>query len=128
MSATRSLWRSLLTVFLTVTLVAFSVAGAGHAHAGIPHVGHAQVTAAGHAEASGPEQALDLSDRAERAGDEAAASPCGLNCCCHVSFVRWDFPAVAVGWKPGRTLVGIRKVAFDSLVPETLPEPPRSFA
>ncbi|MCX4194215.1 hypothetical protein [Methylobacterium oryzae] len=127
MSATRSLWRSLLAVFLTVTLVAFSVAGAGHAHAGARHVDHAQVTAEGLPEASWSEQALDLSHRAERAGDGATASPCGLNCC-HASTVRWDFPAMAVGWKLGQTLSGIRKIAFDSLVPETLSEPPRTFA
>lgn len=128
MSATRSLWRSLLTVLLAVSLVAVSVLGAGHAHAGARHGGVLQHAAAVHPDAAGPERTLGMSGCAELAGDETPTSPCGLNCCCHATFLRWDFPAVAVGWRPGRMLAGIHEVLFDSLAPESLPEPPRTFA
>ncbi|MEE7478802.1 MULTISPECIES: hypothetical protein [Methylobacterium] len=126
MSATRSLWRSLLTVFQIVTLVAFSVAGAGHSHVGATHAGHPTVAAA-HPEAPGPDQVYDASDRADRAGDEAATGSCGP-CCGHASYVRWDGFSVTVAWKPERTLAGLHVIAFDSLPPETLPEPPRTIA
>lgn len=123
MPTIRPLWRALLTVFLTVTLVVVSAAGAGHAHAGPPQVGQ---TASVH-----PDLVLQPvgapSDRAERAGDDAAAGPCGA-CCCHASLAHWDPPAVPVSWKRERTLAGIRAIAFDSVTPETLPEPPRTFA
>ncbi|CAX22846.1 hypothetical protein [Methylorubrum extorquens] len=120
-------WRFLIAVFLAVTLVALSVAGAGHSHGGAAHVGHAFVYAVGHPEASGSGQVADLSDGADSADDKAAAGPCGLNCH-HTSFVRWDFPVVAISWEPERTLAGIREVEFDSLALETPPEPPRTFA
>jgi hypothetical protein len=128
MSLTRTHWRLLLTVFLTATLAVFSVLGAGHAYAGSRHATHAHRVSAGHPEAPGPDRAFDVSDRAERADDDAPASPCGLNCCCQASLARWEPLAPAVGWKPGRLLAGIREVAFDSLSPETPPEPPRTFA
>jgi len=85
------------------------------------------VDAVGHPEASGSEQVADLSDGADSADDKAAAGPCGLNCH-HTSFVRWDFPVVAVSWEPERMLTGIREIEFDSVAPEMLPEPPRTFA
>lgn len=80
MSATRSLWRSLLTVLLAVSLVAVSVLGAGHAHAGARHGGVLQHAAAVHPDAAGPERTLGPSGCAELAGDETPTSPCGLNC------------------------------------------------
>lgn len=123
MPTIRPLWRALLTVFLTVMLVGVSVANAGHGHAG-----HAPIGPAASAHHDGvPEQVGDLSNHAERTGDDGAAGPCG--CCCHqASIVRWDSPAVPVSWRLARTLVGIRAIAFDSVAPETLPEPPRTFA
>ena len=127
MSTIWPLWRSSLAVFLAVTLVALSVPGAGHSHGGAAHVAHAFVDAVGHPEASGSEQVADLSDGADSADDKAAAGPCGLNCH-HTSFVRWDFPVVAVSWEPERMLTGIREIEFDSVAPEMLPEPPRTFA
>ncbi|MGT2481612.1 hypothetical protein ACU4GR_28435 [Methylobacterium oryzae CBMB20] len=126
MSATSTLWRSLLTVFLTVMLVALSVAGAGHSHAGATHDGHAMVSAAGHPGPASADQTGDVADHADRGGDKATGH-CGL-CCCHASFARSDAFAATVAWKPGPALAGIRTVAFDSVVPETLPEPPRTFA
>ncbi|OAH25833.1 hypothetical protein AX289_30410 [Methylorubrum populi] len=127
MLATRSLWRSLLTVFQIVVLVAFSVAGAGHSHVTTHHVGHDTSASVVYQEPSEPAQVDDVAGHAERSTDEAAASPCGP-CCCPGSFARWDCLTVAVAWNPERTLAGIRKVTFDSVVAETLPEPPRTFA
>ncbi|MEE7464994.1 hypothetical protein MFUR16E_29260 [Methylobacterium fujisawaense] len=123
MSAVRSHWRSLLTVFQIVALVAFSVAGVGHSHAGGTHAGHSVVSAVGHTETVISDLAGDVADRA---GDDAT-SDCGL-CCCHASFGRWDASAATVTWKPGRTLAGIRAVAFKSVASERLPEPPRTIA
>ncbi|MFW1466569.1 hypothetical protein ACEV75_24570, partial [Vibrio parahaemolyticus] len=88
------------TVFQIVTLVAFSVAGAGHSHADASHVGHAMVAAVGHSEAAGLERAIDVAGPADPVGDAAATGSCGL-CCCHASFVRWDGFSVTVAWKPG---------------------------
>ncbi|GJE81966.1 hypothetical protein [Methylorubrum thiocyanatum] len=127
MSATRSLWRSLLTVFQIVTLVAFSVVDAGHAHVATQHVGHDAAGSVVHYQHPGSAQADDVAGHADPGADEAVAGPCG-QCCCPASFARWDCLTVAVAWNPERTLAGIRKVTFDSVVPETLPEPPRTFA
>lgn len=119
MSATRSLWRPLLTILQIVVLVAFSLVSAGHSHAGTAHAGHATAASVAPSGAQGMEPGSD------RVCDEAGA--CGL-CCCHASLVRWDAFAVTVTWRPERRLTGLRAVAFDSLAPETLPEPPRPFA
>lgn len=119
MSATRSFWRSLLTVFQIVALVAFSVAGAGHAHAETAHAGHAAVAA--HAEAAG------LADHAEPVGDKAACGACSP-CCCHASFLRLDAAAMTVAPQLGRTLSGIPTVAFESVTREMPSEPPRTIA
>lgn len=126
MSATRSFWRSLLTVFQIVSLAAFSVAGAGHSHAGELHVGHDTSVSVGYQVTGGPGQVDDMVGHADRSAEESVAGPCGL--CCPASFARWDCLTVVVAWKPERTLAGVRKVTFDSVVPETLPKPPRTFA
>ncbi|MGA4555066.1 hypothetical protein [Methylorubrum aminovorans] len=127
MSATRSFWRSLLTVFQIVALVAFSVAGAGHSHAGTAHAGHAAVAAAAHAEAAGPQALGSLADHAEPVGDKAACGACSP-CCCHASFLRLDAAAVTVAPQLGRTLSGIPTVAFESVTREMPSEPPRTIA
>lgn len=104
-------------------LVALSVAGTGHGHAGVTPVGPA---ASAHHDVA-LEQVGDLSKLAERTGHDGAAGPCG--CCCHqASIVRWDSPAVPVSWRVARLLIGIRAIAFESVALETLPEPPRTFA
>ncbi|MGT2488227.1 hypothetical protein ACU4GA_24400 [Methylobacterium oryzae CBMB20] len=84
------------------------------------------VSAAGHPGPASADQTGDVADHADRGGDKATGH-CGL-CCCHASFARSDAFAATVAWKPGPALAGIRTVAFDSVVPETLPEPPRTFA
>ncbi len=127
MSAIRSSWRSLLTVFQIVALVAFSVAGAGHSHAETAHAGHAAVAASAHPEAAGPKALGGLADHAEPVGDKATCGACSP-CCCHGSFVRMDASAVTVAPQPGRTLSGIPTVAFESVTRETPSEPPRTIA
>jgi len=132
MSATRSLWRSLLTVFQIVAFVAFALAGAGHSHAGTSdvgtsHVGHGAVAADEHPEASGPASLGQIADHAEPNDHGATSGPCSL-CCCHTSFLRQDSAAVTVAAQPGRTLAGISTVAFDSVAPKTPSEPPRTVA
>lgn len=124
MSATRSFWRSLLTVFQIVALVAFSVAGAGHSHAGTAHAGHA---ASVHLESAGPQALGGLADHAEPVGDKAACGACSP-CCCHASFLRLDAAAVTVAPQLGRTLSGIPTVAFESVTREMPSEPPRTIA
>ncbi|BAU93980.1 hypothetical protein MPPM_5375 [Methylorubrum populi] len=127
MSAPRSHWRSLLTVLQIVALVVFAVADAGHSHAGASHIGHASVAAFEHSDASGSDSVGEIADQAEPGGDKPSAGPCGL-CCCHTSFVRQDFAAVTLAPQPGRTLIGIPTVAFDSVAPKTPSEPPRTLA
>lgn len=124
MSATRSFWRSLLTVFQIVALVAFSVAGAGHSHAETAHAGHA---ASVHPEAAGPQALGGLADHAEPVGEKATCGACGL-CCCHGSCVRMEAAAVTVAPQLGRTLSGIPTVAFESVTREMPSEPPRTIA
>lgn len=123
MPTIRPLWRALLAVFLTVTLAAVPVVGVEHAHAAPAEVGR---IAPAYPDLVS-EQVSDLAVPAERTGDDAAAGPCGA-CCCHASLARWDFPALSVSRTCGRTLDGIRAIAFDSVTSETLPKPPRTFA
>lgn len=131
MPTARSLWRSLLTVFQIVALVAFSVAASGHSHAGTGPLGHdhrhGHAAMSAHGEAAGAEHGTAISDHGERAGEESASGPCGLHCC-HVSVLRAEDGAVTVSWMPERRLAGIPSVAFDSVTAEALPEPPRTLA
>ncbi|AWN35160.1 hypothetical protein [Methylobacterium radiodurans] len=129
MSATRSLWRELLTIVQVVMFAAFSMAGAGHAHAGASHAGYPKVAVVDHSDKSDAELSRGLSDDVEqRDNGDASAAQCGMSCCCQASLARWYCAAVPVSWRLERTLAGIRVVAFDSVSPETLPEPPRTFA
>jgi hypothetical protein len=127
MSPTRPLWHLLLTVFQIAALVAFLMVGAEHSNAGASHTENATIAAVAPMEAQEAEQIGTGTDRATLLGDESTIGPCDL-CCCHAPFVRWASYAVTVTWKPERRLAGLRAVAFDSLHPETLPEPPRRFA
>lgn len=127
MSPTRPLWHSLLTIFQIVVLVVVSMVGAGHSHQGAARVENATTATVALVVAQEAEQIGTVADRSDPFSDEAAAGPCGL-CCCQAPIVRWAAYAVAVTWKPERRLSGLRAVAFDSLHPETLSEPPRSFA
>ncbi|WP_245239938.1 hypothetical protein [Methylobacterium variabile] len=68
-----------------------------------------------------------VTDRADALSAESEAGPCGL-CSCHAPFMRWASISVTVSWNFERRLAGLRAVVFDSLHPETLSEPPRSFA
>lgn len=127
MSATRYFWRVLLTVVQIATLVAVPAAGAGHAHAGACHVGH-PAAVVGYQDPLSSDWLGGLSEHAERSGDDASDARCGMNCCCQASLRRWESLTVPVSWILERTLAGIREVAFDSISPETLPEPPRTIA
>jgi hypothetical protein len=127
MSPARPLWHLLLTVFQIVALVAFLIVGAEHSNAGTAHTENATIAAVAPMEAQEAEQIGTGTDRAVLLGDESTIDPCGL-CCCHAPFVRWASYAVTVTWKPERRLAGLRAIAFDSLHPETLSEPPRPFA
>ncbi|WP_232628512.1 hypothetical protein [Methylobacterium sp. Leaf118] len=135
MSAPRTLWRTLLTVFQIVTLVAFSVVAAGHSHAATGPIGHAHPHdhPAAHAVLSEPSEiggaphAAAIEASAQQAGEDAAASHCGLHCC-HVSVLRSEGWGMAVTWRPERRLAGIPAIAFVSVSPEALPEPPRTVA
>lgn len=129
-------FRHVLAVILQVAaLLALSIAAPAHArgHGGAGHVpmhGHHAQTHAGHAGSDvASAQGMDaVSDASGPAGGAHSGQCCGLHCPFHIPFVGVADVTVALRWNTERAFRRPRDAAFASVVPETLPEPPRSFA
>lgn len=123
MRAHRSFRRALAAILQVAALLALTIAAPAHARAhGVAEPVHAHVHAA-HADA--PAETADAS----APGGEGHSGPCcGLHCPFHIPFVGVADLTVALRWNAQAAFRRPRDADFASVVPEALPEPPRSFA
>ncbi len=145
MRAHRPFWHALAAILQIAALLALSIAAPAHARAHAPGIGvkhvHASVDAHAHANHAGIDcagahhgphdgaHAVKVgSDASAPAGDGHSGQCCGLHCPFHIPFVGVADVTVALRWNTERAFRRPRDAAFVSVVPETLPEPPRSFA
>lgn len=122
-------FRHVLAVILQVAaLLALTIAAPAHAraHGAAEHV-RAHVHHA-HVDADHAGEAAQAADASVPAGDGHSGPCCGLHCPFHVPFVGVADVTVALCWNAEPAFRRPRDADFASVVPEALPEPPRSFA